>query len=94
MQAFAVIMTHSFDSEVTCCLFGNYDKAVAYLHWMWEEYYNEELAEDSDLVEDECFHEDEYAKVSWADGEYTEFHLALSTPYDESFFKGNWKMYL
>lgn len=91
-----VMMAHSFDADTPCYKFNNeeYDKAKAYLHWLWEEYYNTEIAEGSELDNTMCYHEDEYAKVTWRDGEKTEFYLTYTSPYDEKFFEGNWKKYL
>lgn len=93
---YAVTIVHSFDTDAPMVLFNDseYDKAKAYLHWLWEDYYNTEIAEDSKLFEFGCYHEDEYAKVTWEDGECTEFVLTYSSDPDERFANVNWKRYL
>lgn len=77
---FGVIKVHSFDPETEACLFNTYKEATKYLLKYWEDYYNEELAEQSStgitaLDEYWCMHSDEYAKVTWLDGHVTEFIL-------------------
>ena len=39
---YAVIMIHTFDSDTPTVVFDDYEKAKAYLHWLWEDYYNTE----------------------------------------------------
>ena len=91
---YAVIMIHTFDSDTPTVLFDDYDKAKAYLHWLWEDYYNTELAEGSALNEEMCFHEDEYAKVTWADEDSTDFILTHISEPDKNFENIDWKKYL
>lgn len=77
---YAVIKTHSFDPEIECSVFDSYESATHYLQQYWEDYYNTELAQSScDLDECMCFHEDDYGKVTWANGDYTEFALCAVT---------------
>ena len=91
----AVMRIATFDLDVCdCVVFDDYEKAKAYLHWSWEDYYNTEIAENSGLYEEECYHEDEYAKVEWDDGEHTEFLLTVITPPDEEFHKVDWHRYV
>ena len=91
---YAVVVTHTFDSEADTYLFDEFDMAASYLHWLWEEYYNEEIANESELVEKECYHELEYAVVTWTDGCKTEFALARVLEPDKEFLNGNWSRYL
>ena len=91
---YAVVTTHSFTEKTECVLFEDYERAKAYLHWLWEDYYNEEIANASVLIEEECYHEDEYAIVTWADGCKTEFALAEVYEAKEDFQNINWKRYL
>ena len=77
---FVVTKTHNFDPEVEATVFESLDKAVVYLQWLWEDYYNEEIANESDLVESECYHEEDYAKIEWTDGCQTWFHLIETVP--------------
>lgn len=91
---YAVIMVHTFDSDTPTVLFEDYDKAKAYLHWLWETYYNTEISEGSDLNEEMCFHEDEYAKVTWADDDSTDFILTYVSKPDEGFKNVDWKRYI
>lgn len=90
---YAVIMVHTFDSDTPTVLFKDYDKAKAYLHWLWETYYNTEISEGSDLNEEMCFHEDEYAKVTWADDDSTDFILTYVSEPDEEFKNVDWERY-
>lgn len=80
---YCVIKVHSFDRDIDTVLFINYEEAVDYLEKSWQDYYNTELAEGSDLVEDMTFHEEDYARVTWeGNREYTEFILsAISEPW-------------
>ena len=81
MCGYVVIMIHTFDSDTPAYYFKEYDRAVKYLQKLWEDYYNEEIANGSWLIESECYHEDEYALVTWADGCQTQFILTyLSEP--------------
>lgn len=91
---YAVIMIHTFDADVPVTLFDKYDKAKAYLHWLWEDYYNTEIAEGSDLNEDQCFYEDEYARVTWANNDETDFILTCTLEHDKKFNNVNWKKYI
>lgn len=92
---FAVTITHNFDYDTRTVLFEDLARAEAYLHWWWEQYYNEEIANNSDLNEKECYHEaDCYAKVTWSDGYYTEFFLSEVEEYDREFDKVNIRRYL
>lgn len=77
---FVVTKTHNFDPETEATVFESRGKAVAYLQWLWEDYYNEEIANESDLVESECYHEEDYAKIEWSDGCQTWFHLIETIP--------------
>lgn len=73
---YVVVMKHTFDAEVVVYDCGeNYEKAKEKLNELWEEYINEEYANSSELTEEECYHEDEYARVTWSDGDYTDFTL-------------------
>ena len=77
---FVVTKTHSFDPETEASTFTSWDEAVSYLQRMWEDYFNEEIANDSDLDESECYHEDDFAQIGWSDGCRTWFHLIEITP--------------
>ena len=91
---YAVIMVHSFYQDTPTVLFDDYNKAKAYLHWLWEDYYNAEIEYGSDLDTINCFHEDSYAKVTWADGTTTEFILTYISEPDKRFATVDYKRYL
>lgn len=91
---YAVIMIHTFDSDTPTVVFDDYEKAKAYLHWLWEDYYNTEITEGSDLDEEHCFHEAEYAEVMWKDGDCTDFILTYISEPDIRFKEIDWKKYL
>ena len=80
---YAVVVVHSFEEDTPLYLFTDYEKAKRYLENLWEDYYNEEIANGSDLDEALCYHEDEYAKVTWSDGCRTEFILTYSSKPEE-----------
>ena len=78
---FVVTKTHNFDPETEATLFDNIEDAISYLQWIWEDYYNREILEgEGDLLESECYHEEDYAKVTWEDKCVTEFHLMEIVP--------------
>ena len=79
---FAVIETYNFDPTASVCLFQEEEEAVAYLQWLWEDCYNEELANGNELDESECWHEDDYAQIKWlgAAGETAFFQIVDVTP--------------
>lgn len=93
---YAVITSHSFEADTPTVLFNEdeYDKARAYLHWLWKEYYDTEIKEGSDLIESQCSHDDEYARVTWADGNRTEFVLTYTSDPEPGFKDVDWKKYL
>lgn len=74
---YVVTKTHNFDGETEAAIFESYGDAFDYLQWIWREYYDAEIAEGSTMSEYDCFcsAEEEYAKVEWADGCRTEFHM-------------------
>lgn len=98
MANYVVVKTHNFDVETEAVEFDDYRKATAYLHWSWEDYYNDQLAEDEyrdegyQLDEDECYHEETYAKVQWDNGDWTEFTLITVTPPRDD-FPEDWERY-
>lgn len=99
MDKYVVIKTHNFDPETEVAEFTDYRKATAYLHWLWEDYYNDAISyddpEDDDIThldENECYHEETYAKVQWDNGDYTEFSLVAIEPPRED-FPDDWEQY-
>ena len=77
---FVVVKTHNFDPETEATAFEDEKEAKAYLQWLWENYYDEEIANDSYLVERECYHEEDFAKIQWEDGCQTWFKLIETVP--------------
>lgn len=93
MAEYVVVKTHSFDFETKAVKFDDYRKAMAYLHWVWEQGYNEETGEGSDINEEECYYEEDYAKIEWSDGDYVEFNLIeIDAPRED--FPSDWKRYV
>lgn len=84
----------TFDPDSPLVLFDDYDKAKAYLHWLWENAYNTEMAEGSMLIEQKCWHEDELAKITWSDGDYMEFILTGVSEPNEEFNDTDWRNYV
>lgn len=93
MEEYVVVKTHNFDPETEAAQFTDYCEATAYLHWLWESYYNEEIENDSDLDEQWCYHESDYAKIQWKDGDYTEFNLIEVLPKRKE-FPEDWEKYI
>ena len=92
---YIVIMVQSFDAETPCYAFDDYEKAKAYMYWLWEDYYNTEIAQsEAPLDKTLCYHTDDYAKVTWVDGDKTEFIVTFTSEPDKEFFKGDWRRYL
>ena len=76
MSEFAVVRTTNFSDECEITLYDTYDEAKDGLQNLWQDYYNEEIAENGNaLSEDECFHEDEYAQVKWLDKDVSQSRL-------------------
>jgi hypothetical protein len=93
MSKYVVVKTYSFDPETDGVEFTDHRKATAYLHWWWEQCYNMEIAEGSDINELSCYHESEYARIQWLDGDYTEFYLIeILPPFDD--FPADWERYV
>ena len=70
---YCVIMYHSFEADTPVYLFNTEIEAKGYMLKLWQNYYNTELAENSDINESETFHDDYFAQVKWNDGCYTQF---------------------
>ena len=93
MTEYVVVKTYSFDPETKAVKFDDYRKATAYLHWIWEQGYNEVMGEGSDINEEECYHEEDYAKIEWSDGGYVEFNLIeIDAPRED--FPSDWERYV
>ena len=67
--------TDALSSE-TAYLVNSYENAKEALHHLWEENYNNELADYNNVVNEEySYHEDDYAKITRDDGTFMEFSL-------------------
>ena len=93
MTEYVVVKTHNFDAETEATKFDSMREAIAYLHWYWEDYLNEEFAAGTHIDEDNTYHEEDYARVQWDDGDYTEFHLIELYPPREEFSLINLERY-
>lgn len=73
---YVVTQTCNFDYEKNAWICETEKDAENLLHEKWEDYYNTEIAEGfGDLDEAQCYHEDDYATVTWYNGDRTEFHM-------------------
>ena len=73
---YAVVVVTSFDLDVSVCLFDYYVKATEYLQDLWEDDYNTELAESViGINEAHTYHEEDYAKITWRDGDTMEYYV-------------------
>ncbi len=84
---FIVTTVHSFSADTPAVIFEKeeYTKAKAYLKWLYESYYEEEKAQNSALDHDKCRCDEEYAVVTWEDGNKTEFILTSTSNPDTGF---------
>lgn len=84
---YIVTMSHTYDSGSKVVGFENRKTAEAYLHWWWEDFYNDIIAtHPEDYDERYCYHEDDYAQIEYIDGERTTFTLSLVEFPSERFF--------
>ena len=76
-----VVMMHTFDSEVVVYEYPTQEAADEALVRLYTEYLETEKKEGSHLNEGECFcrPDEGYAKVTWADGEVTDFVTSYIT---------------
>lgn len=73
---YIVLKLHTFDPEREAHVFEDYADARDYLQEAWEDYFNTEIAEnEAGLDFDQCYHEDDYAVVTFKDREMTEWFL-------------------
>lgn len=72
-----VVIVHSFHSDTPVYEYDTDEEAAKALHRHYNEYLAEEKREGSLLNEEECFCEDNYARITWADGCRTEFILSF-----------------
>ena len=94
-KKYVVVMTSNYDLPIDVTGFDEYDKAKAYLHWIWEGYYNDVIVNNDDVLVNDCYHEDEYAQVVWGDGnKKTDFILCCVNEPLKVFNNVNWKRYL
>ena len=73
---YAVVVRTSFDIEVLVYLLDDYEKAKEYLRDLWQHDYNVELAESIRGIDEfATYHEEDYAKITWNDGDEMEYIL-------------------
>ena len=94
-KGYAVVTQNNYDGDMRIVYFEDYDKAVAYLHWAWEDFLNTEIAECPDsIIEEDTYHENTYALISYKEGDVTEVFLnEIDSPFKE-FNEVDWKRYL
>jgi len=94
MAEYVVVKTYNFDLETEAAKFDDWCKAKAYLHWLWEDTYNTEIADDPSLVdESECYHGATYAKIQFSDGDAIEFFL-VEVEKERPDFPSDWERYV
>lgn len=94
MAEYVVVKTYNFDLETEAAKFDDWCKAKAYLHWLWEDTYNTEIADDPSLVdESECYHCATYAKIQFSDGDAIEFFL-VEVEKERPDFPSDWERYV
>ncbi len=87
MGEYMVIISHNFDTETRAIHLASEAMAQDYLRWIWEVYYNEEIANESRLVESACWCECDNALVTWEDGCFTKFEIVMSYAPEAEYFK-------
>ena len=77
---YAVVIYNTYDLECPVYLFDTYDKAKEYLHDLWQYAYNEEISNSFvEVVEEETYHEDDFAQIKWADGDVMQYILTATS---------------
>ena len=67
-----------------CVMFTAKALANEYMQKWWEDEYNTALAKStSEIVQTETYHEDEYAKITWADGARIEFFVVKDSRHQD-----------
>lgn len=87
MSEYMVIISHNFDTETRAIHLASEAVAQDYLRWIWEVYYNEEIANESRLVESACWCECDNALVTWEDGCFTKFEIVVAYAPETEFFE-------
>ena len=77
---YAVVRTNNYNYEdIEVNVFDTEEEAIKFLHDDWQEYYNIELAESmTPLNEEQCYHEDDFAKVEWINTDQTWWMLTYA----------------
>ena len=94
MAEYVVVKTYNFDLETEAAKFDDWCKAKAYLHWLWEDTYSTEIANDPSWVdESECYHDTTYARIQLFDGDAIEFFL-VEVEKERPDFPSDWERYV
>ena len=77
---YGVIKTNNFDFEdIELNVFDTEEEAVEFLENDWQQYYNIELEESMiPVLKEQCYHEDDFAKVEWENGDQTYWNLIFA----------------
>lgn len=82
-----VIMTNNFNDEATAYEFNDESIAKAFVHWLWEDTVNDFKGYPNwKIDEDLTFHEEEYAQVSFIDGDQIRIELAWNASVPTEFY--------
>ena len=73
-----VIIKHNFDGDTPVYTYDTDEEACEGLRRLYMKYLDEEISNNSSLIESDCFCAGDYAKISWTDGCTTEFVLSYT----------------
>ena len=73
------MVVQTMDSDVQVYPFTDYEKAKKYLHKIWDNAVIQEISLEQQLDLENTYAEDEYAKLTWADGDHIEYILSYLT---------------
>lgn len=87
MSKFLVVVTRGSDSafESDVYQFNDYDKASAFIRWAWNKHYKELTWDHISLNRDECWCDEEQAKITWDDGSFMLYTMAFFCQAPETF---------
>ena len=83
-----VVMTNNFNVESVAFEFNNELIAKAFLHWLWEHTLNNFTGLPCWQIDESLtFHEDEYAKITFVDGDHIKIELVWNVEVPKEFYK-------
>lgn len=83
-----VVMTNNFNDESVAFEFDHELIAKVFLHWLWEDTLNDFAGLPNWQIDESLtFHEDEYAQITFVDGDYIKIELMWNAEIPKEFYK-------